>query len=101
MESRAAYFAKWCKGHQLEERRLQALTPQQGLTLIGHYLDVVAGGLNLQSRDNLSQDTICGYMRAAGNWLAVECKLQVPVFTTGGSQKQDQLNPYLSGILSQ
>lgn len=40
-------------------------------------------------------------MRAAGNWLAVECHLVVPVFTTGGSQKQDQLNPYLSEILSQ
>jgi hypothetical protein len=71
------------------------------LTLLGVYVQQVAGGDNLAGCDDLSDDTIRQNLQAANVALRFHFNLLVPVFTQGnGSMQADRLDPYLSEILA-
>jgi hypothetical protein len=59
-------------------------------------------GDNYKKRDDLSNDTIMGYARAAAMYLETEYKIIVPLYLhSGGTQKQNTLNPFLADLLVQ
>ena len=69
---------------------------------MGTYIQALKDGNNYRNRDDLCNDTIMGYARAATMYLETEHKLTVPLYLqTGGSQKQNKLNPFLSDLLVQ
>jgi hypothetical protein len=69
---------------------------------MGEYMESIAEGDNLNSRTDLSDDTICNYLRAAASWMSHHCGIAVPLYSNGGgTKKTEKLNPYLSELLAQ
>lgn len=69
---------------------------------MGEYLESLATGDSLSSKQNLGDDTICNYLRSAATWMAHHHNVAVPLYANEkGTQKSERLNPYLSELLSQ
>jgi hypothetical protein len=69
---------------------------------MGEYVESLATGDNLNQKSDLSDDTICNYLRAAASWMQHHCGVAVPLYTNeGGTRKAEKLNPYISELLAQ
>jgi hypothetical protein len=69
---------------------------------MGEYVKSVAEGDNLNGKSNLSDDTICQYLRGAASWLRHHCQVDVPLYTNEGeTRKAEKLHPYISELLAQ
>jgi hypothetical protein len=69
---------------------------------MGEYMESLAEGDNLNGKNDLSDDTICNYLRAAASWMLLHCGVAVPLYSNeGGTRKTEKLNPYLSELLAQ
>ena len=69
---------------------------------MGEYVESVANGDNLNELSNLTDDTICQYLRAATTWLSIHAGIAVPLYSNeGGTRKTEKLHPYISELLSQ
>ena len=103
LEIRQKAFEKNFRGYNQDEVNafLQTLSQEQALERMGTYLQAIKDGDNYHKLDDLCTDTIMGYARAAALYLKKRYQITVPLYIqTGGAQKQNTLNPFLSNLLS-
>jgi hypothetical protein len=85
----------------MSPRLLSPLTPGDLIQVIGQYAAEVASGRNLSAMDNLSDDTIMGYINAAAAWIQCQTGQAVPLYSNeGGSRPDRKLHPMLSSLLA-
>jgi hypothetical protein len=69
--------------------------------MFGVYLQEVAQGDNLTGRDDVSDDTIRLYLKAANTYFRFRENVLTPVFTqSNGLVQSDKMDPYLPKILA-
>jgi hypothetical protein len=102
LEARALHFARWLQRLGYDYESIAALSPAEGLTVVGVFLRCVASGDTIRtSKNNIMAKTLGGYATAAGIWCAHHFALQVPIYLAPSLAGKATLHPFLAETINQ